>query len=93
MPQQVVLDRQRVETRYPHGRVIVLDDDHNTFQHVVEVLVRYIPGMNPDRAWDLAHKIDGEGAAEVWSGPLEQAELHHQQLAAEGLTMAPLERC
>jgi len=49
--------------------------------------------MTPDRAWDLAHRIDGEGAAEVWSGPLEQAELYHQQLGAEGLTMAPLERC
>ena len=41
----------------------------------------------------LAHKIDGQGAAEVWCGPLEQAELYHQQLQAEGLTMAPLERC
>ena len=50
MAQQAVKERQRVEARYPHGRVIVLDDDHNTFQHVVEVPVRYIPGMNPDRA-------------------------------------------
>lgn len=45
------------------------------------------------RAWSLAHRIDGEGAAEVWCGPLEQAELYHQQLGAEGLTMAPIERC
>ncbi len=93
MAQQAVQERQRVEARYPEGRVIVLDDDHNTFQHVVEVLVRYIPGMNPDRAWELAHQIDGQGSAVVWSGPLEQAELYHQQLAAEGLTMAPVERC
>ncbi|MEY4431484.1 MAG: ATP-dependent Clp protease adapter ClpS [Cyanobacteriota bacterium] len=90
---QTLLDRQRLQVPYPNGRVIVLDDDHNTFQHVVEVLVRHLPGMTPDRAWELAHRIDGEGAAEVWSGPLEQAELYHQQLGAEGLTMAPLERC
>ena len=93
MAQQAVRERQRVEARYPEGRVIVLDDDRNTFQHVVEVLVRYIPGMNPDRAWELAHQIDGQGSAVVWSGPLEQAELYHQQLAAQGLTMAPVERC
>ena len=93
MAQQAVKERQRVEARYPEGRVIVLDDDHNTFQHVVEVLVRYIPGMNPDRAWELAHQIDGQGSAVVWSGPLEQAELYNQQLAAQGLTMAPVERC
>ena len=48
--------------------------------------------MNPDRAWQLAHRIDEEGSAVVWSGPQEQAELYHQLLAAEGLTMAPLER-
>ncbi|MEB3306327.1 MAG: ATP-dependent Clp protease adapter ClpS [Cyanobacteriota bacterium] len=76
---------------YPRVRVIVLDDDINTFEHVVKVLVRYIPGMNPDQALKLAHQIDGEGAAVVWSGPQEQGELYHQQLGAEGLTMAPLD--
>jgi ATP-dependent Clp protease adaptor protein ClpS len=90
---QAVLERQQVRAPYPKARVIVLDDDHNTYEHVVKVLVRYIPGMSADRAWELAHRIDTSGAAEVWSGPLEQAELHHQQLMAEGLTMAPLERC
>jgi len=87
-----VQERQQVRQPYPHFRVIVLNDSVNTFQHVVEALVRHIPGMNPDRAWNLAHHIDGEGSAVVWSGPQEQAELYHQLLAAEGLTMAPLER-
>ena len=77
---------------YPHARVIVLDDDFNTYQHVVESLLRHIPGMNPDRAWELAHRIDTQGSAEAWKGPFEQAELYHQLLAAEGLTMAPLGR-
>ena len=87
-----VQDRQQLRHPYPNYRVIVLDDDVNTFQHVVDALLRHIPAMNPDRAWDLAHRIDGEGSAVVWSGPQEQAELYHQLLAAEGLTMAPLER-
>jgi ATP-dependent Clp protease adaptor protein ClpS len=86
-----VLERQRLRQPYPHFKVVVLDDDVNTFQHVVECLVRHLPGMTPDRAWELAHQIDGEGAAVVWCGPQEQAELYHQQLGAEGLTMAPLE--
>lgn len=88
-----VLDRQRQSQRYPQARVIVLNDDVNTFEHVVDCLCRIIPGMNTDKAWDLAHRIDGEGAAEVWSGPLEPAELYHQQLGADGLTMAPIQRC
>ena len=77
---------------YPQARVIVLDDDFNTYQHVVESLLRHIPGMEPDRAWQLAHRIDSQGSAVAWSGPFEQAELYHQLLTAEGLTMAPLER-
>jgi ATP-dependent Clp protease adaptor protein ClpS len=81
---------QRRSEGYPSVNVIVLDDDVNTFQHVVAVLVRHLPGMQPDRAWELAHRIDGEGSAVVWSGPLEQGELYHQLLSAEGLTMAPL---
>jgi ATP-dependent Clp protease adaptor protein ClpS len=85
-------ERERQLSPYPNYRVIVLDDDVNTFQHVVDVLVKHLPGMQPDRAWELAHRIDGEGSAVVWSGPQEQAELYHQLLGAEGLTMAPLER-
>lgn len=86
-----VQEREQLRQPYPNFKVVVLDDDVNTFQHVVECLVRYIPGVNPDQAWALAHRIDGEGSAVVWCGPQEQAELYHQQLAAEGLSMAPLE--
>ena len=88
-----LLERAKRTQRYPQVRVIVLNDDVNTFQHVVDCLRRIIPGMSEERAWNLAHQIDGQGSAEVWCGPLEQAELYHQQLSGEGLTMAPLERC
>ena len=71
-----VLERERSTLRYPQARVIVLDDDVNTFEHVVECLCKIVPGMNTDRAWALARRIDGEGSAEVWCGPLEQAELY-----------------
>ena len=86
------LERVKEKQRYPEARVIVLDDDINTFKHVVSTLIKIIPNMNEDKAWKLANKIDKDGLAEVWSGPLEQAELYHQQLSSEGLTMAPLER-
>lgn len=76
---------------YPNYKVIVLNDDFNTFPHVVECLVKYIPGMNSDYAWELAHQIDSEGQAIVWVGPQEQAELYHMQLGSAGLTMAPIE--
>jgi len=77
---------------YPTYKVIVLDDDFNTFEHVTYCLLKYIPGMNLDLAKDLTFQVDREGQAVVWVGPLEQAELYHQQLSMEQLTMAPLEK-
>ncbi len=87
-----VLEKQKQTARYPEASVIVLDDNVNTYEHVVKSLVKIIPGMNEERAWELAKKVDTEGSAEVWCGPLEQAELYHQQLRTEGLTMAPIQR-
>ncbi len=82
-----VIDRKP----YPNYKVIVLNDDFNTFNHVANCLIKYIPGMSSDRAWELAERVHFEGLAIVWTGPQEQAELYHQQLRREGLTMAPLE--
>ena len=36
-----LLERQTITQRYPQARVIVLDDDVNTFQHVVDCPVSY----------------------------------------------------
>ena len=87
-----VLQPHRTTLCFPNAIFIVLNDDVTKYEHVFERLFIIIPGMNSDRAWTLAHQIDEEGAAEVWAGPLEPAELYHQQLSSEGLTMAPLER-
>jgi ATP-dependent Clp protease adaptor protein ClpS len=76
---------------YPNYKIIVLNDDFNTFPHVAECLIKYVPNMTSDRAWELTHQIHNEGQAIVWVGPQEQAELYHQQLSRAGLTMAPLE--
>jgi len=84
--------RQTTRKPYPKYKIIVLNDDFNTFQHVAACLVKYIPGMVSDRAWDLTNQIHHEGQAVVWVGPLEQAELYHSQLNRAGLTMAPLEQ-
>jgi len=87
-------ERSSQVTRKPYSnyKVIVLNDDFNTFQHVHDCLVKYIPGMSSDRAWELTNQVHFEGLAIVWVGPQEPAELYHQQLSRAGLTMAPLEK-
>ena len=73
-------------------RVIVLNDDHNTFEGVAQALASVIPGVGYDAGMALANKIHNTGQAIVWSVPKETAELYWEQLKAAGLTMAPLER-
>jgi ATP-dependent Clp protease adaptor protein ClpS len=73
-------------------RVIVLNDDHNTFDHVAHTLARYIPGLTVDQGYGIADRIHNRGQAVVWTGPRETAELYWEQLSGAGLTMAPLEK-
>ncbi len=74
------------------ARVVVLNDDHNTFEGVAAALARVLPGVDFPGGMALANRIHSEGRAEVWSGSLEVAELYWQQLRETGLTMAPIER-
>ena len=72
-------------------RVIVLNDDHNTFEGVARALSSVLPGVSYDAGMQLAEAIDGIGQAIVWSGHREPAEHYWVLLEARGLTMAPLE--
>ena len=73
-------------------RVIVLNDDHNTFEGVAFALAQTIPGVDYEKGMALANRIHTTGQAIVWSGHRELAELYHSQLEWYVLTMAPLER-
>ncbi|HWV88008.1 MAG TPA: ATP-dependent Clp protease adaptor ClpS [Capillimicrobium sp.] len=73
-------------------RVIVRNDDHNTFDHVARTLSRTIPGVTLDEGYAIADRIHNTGLAIVWSGHKELAELYWEQLRDAGLTMAPLEQ-
>jgi ATP-dependent Clp protease adaptor protein ClpS len=89
---------ERSETAGPDAalggnwRVIVLNDNHNTFEGVAAALSRILPGVSLDDGHRLADKIHNTGQAIVWTGPRETAEHYWEQLSEAGLTMAPLER-
>jgi ATP-dependent Clp protease adaptor protein ClpS len=75
-----------------HWRVIVLNDDHNTFEGVAQALSQVLPGVSYDQGMAMANTIHNSGQAIVWSGARETAELYWEQLKDAGLTMAPLEQ-
>jgi ATP-dependent Clp protease adaptor protein ClpS len=89
---------KKPRTREPGGglrdawRVIVLNDNHNTFDGVAFALASVLPGVSFEQGLRIADKIHNSGQAIVWSGHREQAELYWTQLKDHGLTMAPLER-
>ena len=55
-------------------RVIVLNDDFNTFDHVAETLAAVVPGVTLADGYRLADAIHNSGQAIVWSGPREEAQ-------------------
>ena len=73
-------------------RVIVLNDNHNTFDGVASALARYVPGITLSKGHAIADQIHRTGKAIVWTGHREIAEHYWEQLRDAGLTMAPLEQ-
>ena len=67
------------------ARVIVFNCDCHTYQQVIDLFCRFIPGMTGARAFELAFRIDHEGEAVVYTGPTEQAEDIGAKLAGGGL--------
>jgi ATP-dependent Clp protease adaptor protein ClpS len=75
-----------------HWRVIVLNDDHNTFEGVANALSTVLPGVGYDQGMSMANRIHNSGQAVVWSGARELAEHYWEQLGGYGLRLAPLEQ-
>ena len=73
-------------------RVIVRNDNHNTFDHVAQTLARVLPGVSLEQGHRIAEQIHNTGQAIVWTGQREPAEHYWEMLDSAGLTMAPLER-
>jgi ATP-dependent Clp protease adaptor protein ClpS len=73
-------------------QVIVLNDDHNTFDGVAHALSSVLPGVGFEQGMGFANRIHASGRAVVWSGHKERAEHYREQLQGFGLTMAPLDR-
>jgi ATP-dependent Clp protease adaptor protein ClpS len=89
IPQRTTDDRDHDDRPW---QVIVLNDDHNTFEGVAFALSHTLPGVSYERGLELADRIHRTGRSVVWSGVRELAEHYHAQLAGFGLTMAPLEQ-
>jgi ATP-dependent Clp protease adaptor protein ClpS len=70
------------------ARVTVYNCNCHTYQQVISLFCTAIPGMNRERAFELAWQIDHHGSAVVFTGERQTAEDIAKHLAAGGLRVA-----
>ena len=70
----------------PMYRVMLHNDDFNSMEYVIEVLVKTIPAMQPPQARDVMMEAHVNGIALVIVVPQEHAEFYKEQLQMHGLT-------
>jgi ATP-dependent Clp protease adaptor protein ClpS len=67
----------------PPYNVILLDDDHHTYEYVIEML-QALFGHSVQTSFRMALEVDTTGRVIVYTGPLEVAELKRDQIHAYG---------
>ena len=58
----------------PPYKVIVHNNDHNTFPEVIAILLKAVPGLTPPMAIRYTYEIHQSGAAVVFRGDVDVAE-------------------
>jgi ATP-dependent Clp protease adaptor protein ClpS len=90
--------REKEETgtrRVPPYHVILENDDHHSFEFVVDVLRKAL-GFNEQRAVLATNEAHTKGRAVIWTGPKEVAELKVEQISSfheirlDGRKLGPL---
>lgn len=69
--------------RLPPYNVVLLDDDHHTYDYVIRMLMRLF-GHSWSGSWRMARTVDTEGRVVVATTTKEHAELKCEQILAFG---------
>ncbi len=73
-------ERTKLASRW---HVVLLDDDHHTYEYVVEMLGAVF-GHSTGTAYRMAVEVDRTGRAIVWTGAREVAEFKQERVHAHG---------
>lgn len=91
-------ERQETKTRrVPPHNVILLNDDHHSFEFVIDVLRKAL-GCSEQRAYQFTNEAHKSGRSIVWTGTKEVAELKVEQIRSfheirerDGAKLGPLD--
>ncbi len=68
-------------------RLILWNDDFNTFDHVIHCMMKYLDYTEP-QAGKIAWKVHNEGKCAVLEGSFTEMEIYRKILQQEGLTVS-----
>jgi ATP-dependent Clp protease adaptor protein ClpS len=91
LPEVVVKPREKEKKqtrRVPPYNVILENDDHHSFEFVMEALQKAL-AYSQERAYQLMMQAHTTGRAIVWTGPKEVAELKSDQIRSFHEIRAP----
>jgi ATP-dependent Clp protease adaptor protein ClpS len=71
---QIDFDADTLRRLLPPHKVIVHNNDFNTFDEVIKILMKAVPGITFEQAVAYTYEIHNSGAAVPYTGPKEQAE-------------------
>jgi ATP-dependent Clp protease adaptor protein ClpS len=74
---------EEVTVHVPLYNVVLLDDDHHTYDYVIEML-GHVFGHSIDRAYQMACEVDAKGRVIVDTTHLDRAELKRDQIHSFG---------
>ena len=69
--------------KMPMYNVVLLDDDHHTFEYVIAMLQQLF-GYPPEKGYQMAYEVHTRGKVIVATTTLEHAELKRDQIHAFG---------
>lgn len=76
---QEITSEDTVTLHVPLYHVILLDDDHHTYDYVIEMLGAVF-GHSIQKAYDMACEVDAQGRVIVDTTHLDRAELKRDQI-------------
>jgi len=68
-------------------RLILWNDDHNTFDHVIHCMIKYLD-YTESQAQKIAWKVHNEGKCAILEGSFTEVEIYRKILQQEGLTVS-----
>ncbi|MGF1581366.1 MAG: ATP-dependent Clp protease adaptor ClpS [Gemmataceae bacterium] len=90
-------ESERRTRQIPPHNVILLNDDHHSFEFVMSVL-RKVLGVSQERAFQFTEEAHTSGRAIIWTGTKEVAELKVEQIRTfhetrvhDGAKLGPLD--